>query len=345
MNRRRFLGAFGVGALAAAGPWLDEGDAESTRHRGGAGQARPFVVDLHVHMSQPPLGDTTYRDLLFKPFKAQYDGDGNRLPNPKRYTYLPEQILERMDQAGVDVSFVMMGEDRRRGAGRPGSYEYLAEQVRAHPGRFVGMPSHDPLYRPYRNRDFVKMCADYGFRAIKLLAPYEQYNPYDERIWPFYEACIEHDVSVTFHTGWPPTPIASIRWANVELEGLDEVGIRFPELKVHLAHAGGPHLWQQAVLVAAKHDSFSLDFSSWGAYPPQQLVSMIALARDVGGIEKVMFGSEHSQSDPAMLVQFIRNINVWAERLHYAPFDGGEIAKILGLNAARKWGLSTELRF
>ncbi len=352
MDRREFMGSslmlaggaslLGTG-VASAQPKGAAAAAGGAQRKPLSEQGRPLVIDLHVHMSQPPV-ETAYRDVLFKPFKAQYDGDGKRHVNPKRYTYLPEEIIERMNDAAVDVSFVMMGGSRRRGPGRADSYDFIAQQIEKYPGRLVGMPTYDPLYEPYRHRDFVDMVADMGFKAVKLLAPYEQYNPYNDKIWPFYKRASERDISVTFHTGWPPVAAAPIYWANIELEGVDELGARFPDLKVHLAHAGGPHQWQEAVLVTAKHDNFSLDFSSWGAYPPQQLIAMIGLARDVGGIEKVMFGSEHSVCDPAMMVAQIRNLNLWAERFYYAPFTDEEIRRILGLNAAAKWNLSTALR-
>lgn len=327
----RILGATGVGAAGLA-PRSEPSP-----------QERPFIVDMHVHMDQPPV-PTTYRDRLFRAFKVQYDGEGNRLPNPKRYSYRPDQIIDRMDEAGVDVSFVMMGEDTRRRDSRDDNYEFLAAQVERYPDRLVGMPMYDPLHQPYDNEAFVDFCVERGFRAIKLMAPYEEYDPYDERIWPFYEKASDAGITVTFHTGWVPVPPASNEWAHFQIDALDELGARFPDLHVHMAHAGMPDAWERAVLVAAKHDHFTLDFSSWCAYPPHYLVGMLALARDVGGIERVMFGSEHSICDPKLFVDQVLNINLWAERLAYPPFSDEDVRKVLGLNAARRFGLSTEKR-
>lgn len=347
VNRRQFVGT--SAAWLCAGVIPGSRLLERTGLLGAAApfrpsrQAPPFVVDMHVHMDQPPV-PTTYRDRLFEPFKAQYDGEGGRIPNPRRYSYLPEQIVERMDEAGVDVSFVMIGGGGRRREGRDGSYEFLAEQVRRYPDRLVGMPSYDPLYEPYGNVEFVEFCAENGFPAIKFMAPYEEFSPYDERIWPLYEKATELGVTMTFHTGWVPVPPAANHWAHFQLDWLDKLGTRFPDLHVHMAHAGMPDAWERAVLVAAKHDNFSLDFSSWCAYPPHYLVGMLALARDVGGIDKVMFGSEHSVCDPKMFVEQVLNINLWAERLSYPPFSEEEIRGVLGLNAARWFDLSTEKR-
>ena len=311
-------------------------------------QGRPLVIDVHVHMSVPARrqdsGASARTDLLFKSFKAQYDGDGNRHINPKKYSYLPEQIIQRMDEGGVDVSFVMVGGGRRRRPGAPTPDEFGAEQVAKYPGRLVAVSRYDPIEQPWRSPAFVKHIAGLGFRAIKLSSPYDRYEPYDERVWSLYESAIEHDIQIIYHTGWAPLPSMPIKWANIQLAAIDKVGRRYPELKVLLAHAGGPHLWREAVLVAAKHNNFSLDFSSWCTYPPQQLIAMLGLARDVGGIDKVLFGSEHSICDPGMNVGQILNINLWADRMHYERFTDGDIAGILGLNAARKWNLSTELR-
>lgn len=347
LNRRRFLGISAASLCAGLIPgkslWGRSGLTAAAAGSRPSSRERPFVVDMHVHMDQPPVA-TEYRDRLFAPFKAQYDGQANRVPNPKRYSYRPEQIIERMDEADVDVSFVMIGEGTRRRDSRADNFEFLVEQVRRYPDRLVGMPMYDPLYEPYRNQDFVEFCAEHGFKAIKFMPPYEEYDPYDERIWPLYEKAAELGITATFHTGWVPVPPAGNKWAHFQMDWLDELGTRFPELHVHMAHAGMPDAWERAVLVAAKHDNFTLDFSSWCAYPPHYLVAMLALARDIGGIEKVMFGSEHSVCDPKMFVEQVLNINLWADRLAYPRFSDEEIRGVLGLNAARKFGLSTEKR-
>ena len=57
-----------------------------------------------------------------------------------------------------------------------------------------------------------------------------------------------------------------------------------------------------------------------------------------------MFGSEHSICDPKMFVEQVLNSNLWADRLGYARFSDDDIRKVLGLNAARWFDLSTEMR-
>ena len=310
--------------------------------------SRPFVFDMHVHMSDPEGAKQgkAYRDILFKNFQAIYDGEGNRNPNPKKYTYLPEEIIERMNEGGVDVSLVMVSSGSRRRGRRRNLLAYMAQQLEKYPGRLVGVPTYDPLHEPWRGPEFVDEIADLGFKGVKLLAAYEGYDPYDEKIWPFYEKAVERGILVDFHTGWGPVAGAPLEYGSLaEIHGLDKLGRRYPELKVNVAHAGGPAQWPEAVLVTAKHENFSLDFSSWCAYPPQQLIAMLALARDVDCMDKVMFGSEHSICDPGTVVGQVRNINLWADRLYYSRFTEEDIAKILGLNAARRFNLSTSLRF
>lgn len=347
VGRREFLkGALLTtgGASAVAAERYDQGSQAEPTSTG----KRPFVFDMHVHMSDPEGArqGKAYRDTLFQNFQAIYDGQGNRHVNPKKYTYLPEEIIERMDEGGVDVSLTMVSSgDRRRGRAR-NLLTYLVEQQEKYPGRLVGFPMYDPLYEPWRGPEFVDEVADMGFKGVKLLAAYEGYDPYDDKIWPFYERAIERDILIDFHTGWAPVAGAPQEYGSLaEIHSLDRVGRHFPELKVNLAHAGGPGQWPEAVLVTAKHPNFSLDFSSWCAYPPQQLMAMLALARDVNCMNKVMFGTEHSICDPGTVVDQVRNINLWADRLYYARFEDGDIAKILGLNAAQRFDLSTSLRF
>ena len=62
------------------------------------------------------------------------------------------------------------------------------------------------------------------------------------------------------------------------------------------------------------------------------------------GLDRVLFGSEHTLCDPGIFVAEIRNINLFAERYHFPPFEEQDIRRILGENAARVYGIEAKKR-
>ena len=308
---------------------------------------RPFVMDVHIHMAQP--GNRPRSEVLaelYRPWKYVYGADGEWIPKPTDLTPTARDLIEVMDRGGIDVAVVMPSDHARvaKIEGHwipPTSNDYIAEQVRQFPERLIGICGHDPLREHWKApRELERMVKEHGFRGMKLYPPYDHFDPGDERLFPLYEKAIELDVVLTFHTGWTPWVNAPIKFGKPEL--VDPVGARYPELKVNLAHIGGVSWWREAVLVTARHKNFTMDVSSWCTYPPSDLVAMLNLARDLVGLDRVLFGSEHTLCDPGIFVAEIQNINLFAERYHFLPFEDRDIRKILGENAARVYGIEAK---
>lgn len=309
----------------------------------------PFVMDVHVHMAEPserPRSDVLAE--LYRPWNHVYGADGEWIPRPSASTPTAESLIEFMDKSGVDVA-VVMPSDHSRVAVEPGhmipptTNDFIAGVVSRFPERLIGICGHDPFRDLWKAPlELERMVREHGFRGMKLYPPYDHFDPYDERLFPLYEKAIELGIVVTFHTGWTPWVNAPLKYGNPEL--LDPVGIRFPELKVNMAHIGGASWWREAILVAARHRNFTMDLSSWCTYPPSLLVEMLNLARDLVGLDRVLFGSEHTLCDPGIFVSELLNLNTFAERYRHPPFDESDIRRILGENAARTYGVEPRKR-
>lgn len=315
---------------------------------------RPFVMDVHVHLADvaaipPELSREAVLDELYRPWTHVYGADGEWIPRPTGISSTSAEALIRlMDEDGIDVS-VVMPSDHSRVAKKPGhmipptSNDFIAEQVRRYPDRLVGICGHDPLEEEWKAPlELERMVTEHGFRGMKLYPPYDHFDPYDERLFPLYEKALELDVVLTFHTGWTPWVNAPMKYGDPVL--LDPVGTRFPDLKVNMAHIGGASHWREAVLVAARHPRFTMDVSSWCTYPPSLLVEMLNLARDLVGLDRVLFGSEHTLCRPGTFVAELENLNVFAERYHHPPFAEEDIHRMLGENAARVYGIEPRKR-
>lgn len=360
-SRRRFL-TTALAAAGGAGLWTRSrlrGDAPSRRPHAATGsrgdpQEPPFVIDVHVHLADPEaippnLSREAVLDELYRPWDHVYGADGERIPRPTGIgSTSVDDLIALMDRDGVDVAVVMPSDHSRvaKRAGHmipPTSNDFIADQVSVHPDRLIGICGHDPLEEEWKAPlELERMVTEHGFRGMKLYPPYDHFDPYDERLFPVYEKALELDVVLTFHTGWTPWVNAPLKYGDPTL--LDPVGIRYPDLKVNLAHTGGASHWKEAVLVTARHPNFTMDLSSWCTYPPSMLVEMLNLARDLVGLDRVLFGSEHTLCRPATFVAELRNVDAFAERYGYPAFRDEGIRGVLGENAARLYGVEPRKR-
>lgn len=92
--------------------------------------------------------------------------------------------------------------------------------------------------------DHVRMAADKGLRGVKLMP--DHWYPYEERLFPTYEAIQEARLPVLFHSG--------ILWGNMDSSRFCqpvnyEVMMHFPKVKFALAHISWP--WTDECLAVA----------------------------------------------------------------------------------------------
>lgn len=336
LNRRAMIGSSSV---AVAGAMLGVSATAQTK------KERPFIMDVHVH-----AGDGIYNDVpqkqykklvkeIYGPWEEVYNSEGEVRPRDTEFTPSPKALLDFLDRHGIDVAIIMPFDPNRVAARKdqrfPGSNnDSTLKYVEANPNRLVGICGHDPLKEQWKGPiELERMVKDHGFKGMKIYPPYYQFYPNDERLFPIYEKAIELDVVLTFHTGWTPLLNAPMKYGHPIY--LDDVGIKFPDLKVNMAHVGGASWWRDAVLVAARHRNFTIDVSSWCTNPPWMFVEMLDLGRQLIGAERILYGSEHSLCSPREFTGELKNINKFAEVQAITPFTDEEINGMLGLNAAR----------
>ncbi|MYE27944.1 MAG: amidohydrolase family protein, partial [Chloroflexi bacterium] len=118
--------------------------------------------------------------------------------------------------------------------------------VQAYPERLIGFMSlhpHDP-----RSLDELERCrCDLGLRGIKMGANYQIFHPLEARALAIYEQAQRYGLPVLFHQGTSPVRMAPIRFAHPLL--MDEVAMRYPDLKIIMAHMGHPWTVDTAVVI------------------------------------------------------------------------------------------------
>ena len=146
---------------------------------------------------------------------------------------------------------------------------------------------------------------DLGLKGIKLGPNYQVFDPLGEPALRVYERAERHGLPILFHQGASPVQDAPLRYAHPLL--MDEIAIRFPELRVVMAHMGHP--WQRETIVTIrKHAHVYADVSAL-FYRPWSFYEGLRLATEWGALDKLLFGSDFPIATPAETAAALRRVN------------------------------------
>jgi predicted TIM-barrel fold metal-dependent hydrolase len=203
------------------------------------------------------------------------------------------------------------------------SNDEVANIVRAHPDRFVGVASVD-LLRPMDTIRELRRCVrELGFRALRVLPWLWNLPPNDRHYYPLYAECVELGIPFCLqvgHTGplCPSEPGRPIPY-------LDEVALDFPELTIVGGHIGYP--WTvEMIALATKYPNVYIDTSAYKASRyPRELVEYMR----GHGKKKVLFGSNFPMITPSECLEHLDSLALSEEAR----------SLFLGANAKRVFGL------
>lgn len=151
-------------------------------------------------------------------------------------------LFQKMDEIGLEriVSFVQ--ETMRVWGNWTGTNEMIVDLQEKFPDRFLGVFGAEPLgendaLNETRLEELKTAARDHGIKGWFFGPPYSRIYANDKRIYPFYEAAVEHDVMVCYHHGGGvgggggSAYMAPMKYARPIL--LDDVVIDFPDLMVY----------------------------------------------------------------------------------------------------------------
>jgi len=195
--------------------------------------------------------------------------------------------------------------------------------IKEHSDRLFGFCSVMP-----KDQDAPKILEDHidlGFKGLKLHPPIQNFSPTDPQISPIVEKAIELDIPVLFHTG--PIYLRTALTAYGSPLLLDELAIRYPKLKIVIAHgdALGPD-----PAIAAKHPNVYVDTTIRLAELTELMpnIGKHYLSRLRDKDDKLIYGSD---TNPARTWRFKYNLD--AIEVMDIPEESKE--KILWKNAAK----------
>ena len=248
------------------------------------------MQNVHTHAFDPEL------HLQAETIREMDRARGYRLDLIVRF----EAYMEEMKPFERVVVFGLKA--RRTGYWVPD--EYVADFVARAPHKLVGFASCDPTQPAYMS-ELEHAVENLGLRGLKMGPMYAGFDPRDPRCEPVYGYCQAKGIPILFHTGTTFNHNAPLGFTRPWL--FDEVAIRYPELRIVLAHLGHP-FYGECLVVIRKHPHVYADISAL-YYRPWQFYNMMILAQEYQVTHKLLFGTDHPVAKTRESVEGVRNVN------------------------------------
>jgi uncharacterized protein len=264
------------------------------------------MIDVHTHVP-------THRDGI--PPDELVVNDKWRPDRPVAATTTWADYAEAFEDVELSVVFSIA---RNRQAVEEALNDDVAAFVADAPTRRIGFLSIHPEVDGAFD-ELERARTDLGLRGIKLGPNYQVFDPLGDAALRVYELAERHGLPILFHQGASPVQDAPLRYAHPLL--MDEIAIRFPELRIVMAHMGHP--WQRDTIVTIrKHPHVYADVSAL-FYRPWSLYESLRLVSEWGVHDKLLFGSDFPVATPAETAAGLLEVNQAIEgtRLPPVPID------------------------
>ena len=266
-----------------------------------------MMIDFHTHAFNPKIAERAM---------AQLEVNAGYPPLTRGRT---EQLIDRMDEWGVDMSVVLSI------ATKPTQQTVVnnwAAKMDREEKRLIGFGSvHPDADDCCEEAERIK---ELGLHGIKLHPDYQRFMVDDPRIDELYECISELGLPVIFHAGLDPV---SPELVHCPPERILKLMRRFPKLRVVLAHLGGNEQWQEVYdVLAGIGGELYFDTSLTTRCPDELMLSIIRKH----GSERILFGSDCPWESAALI----------AEKLLRIDLTDDERDRIFGANAARLLGMN-----
>jgi uncharacterized protein len=272
------------------------------------------VIDVHLHAMHPE----EFSNPALANFGAHRKTYGTNERDPEA---LLHRTIAEMDKNHISRG-VISGDD-----------DLIAKWVAQYPNRFLASYNHWCDGKPETIAKFESEWKAGKWKAIgELGLPYGGHPLNDPACFPLFELAQRYDIPVFFHTGsGGPNPQSFAPKFRISLSDpllLEDVAIRFPKLKIVIAHMGWP-FYDHALYMLWTYENVYLDTSVVNWIVGKELFNrMLQEAVDTVGSDRILFGSDQMVW-PQMITPAV-------ESIRGAPFLSDQDKKnILGENARR----------
>ena len=238
-------------------------------------------------------------------------------------------LLRELDAEGIGAGLVLQLPEAPTVAATLEEGEQLRRESR---GRLLRTSTVDPT----RGREAVAAAiaawsAETDLAALKLYPGYRSFYPHDRRLEPVYDFAARRGLPVLFHQGDTLDRGGLVKFARpIEV---DEVAVRFRDVRFVLCHLGNPWI-EEAAEIVYKNENVYADTSGLLGHPTlplfdgmvRRIVHRLGHALEsIGGVDRILYGSDWP-------LESIRTAVGIIEQLPLGPEDR---ERILGGNARR----------
>jgi predicted TIM-barrel fold metal-dependent hydrolase len=281
-----------------------------------------LIVDMRF---RPPYRGFLSLHVFARDPYDQRPGQQRVEPAPSLVQKSVPLALEEMAAAGIDRAMVIGRRAHPPFAQVPG--EDVISFVATYPDRFFAVPALEPTDFGAALEELEELRVKPEVKAIHLEPGWASDPMYadDRRLYPIYRRLTDIDMPLLLSAGGTIGP----DYSYVDPVRIHRVAKDFPTLTLVLGHGGWPYV-NQALAVAYDCPNVVLSPDMYLNVPnmPGSLEYVRAANYYLG--DRLLFGTAY----PA------RPMIESVEHFHRLPFDEDVKPRVLGLNAARVFGLS-----
>jgi len=288
-----------------------------------------MIIDVHTHTP-------THRDTVPADERREF---GNwRTDRPVVTTNTWADHAKATAAADVSIVFNIAVDDPEAATGLPyrpaDTNTSTAAFVAADPATRIGFMSVNPKWD--NAIEEADRCRELGLVGVKLGPNYQDYDPLSQPALDFYAYCERGGLPILFHQGASPIRTAPLRYTYPLVT--DEIAIRFPELRIVMAHMGHP--WgRETVVTIRKHPHVYADVSSIYLRPWVCYESLLA-ATEWGTGHKLLLGSDFPIATTEEAIAGLRRVNDIVEGTAMPRIPAELIDQIVNADALGALGLS-----
>ncbi|MCZ6678378.1 MAG: amidohydrolase family protein [Candidatus Poribacteria bacterium] len=210
----------------------------------------------------------------------------------------------------------------------------VADYVRTNPKKIIGFAAICPTEEDALT-EVDRAVQELGLRGLKMSPIYGGWDPLHPRALQIYARAEELGLPIMFHQGTTFPRKAPLKYANPIL--LEEVALRFPNLRMIIAHIGHP--WEaEAIVLIRKQPNVFADISGL-FYRPWQFYNSLRLAVEYGVADKLLFGTDYPIATFDETVEGLHNVVQLSKEMRLPPLPDDLPDQILHRDTLNLLGL------
>jgi len=250
-----------------------------------------MIVDVHSHYQRYPAH-----------FTAAFREETMKARNGVEVDLTVRWEEYAATATGADHSIVFGGKAKLSGIWIDD--DEVAAYVAERPDRLTAFLCVDPTQPGWRD-EMIHGHQDLKMKGIKLLPMYAGFEPTDPELDDLWKYATKNNLPVLLHTGTTFVNKAPLRCTFPRL--IDEVALRYPDVKIIMAHLGHP--WEgECIVTIRKHPNVYADCSALH-YRPFQLYHSLMLLQEYGCWGKLLFGSDYPYTTVDASLKGMRSLN------------------------------------